>query len=291
MPSIAVNGASIAYQIFGKGPLLVWTEGGRFGRNELSYLVAGHFARQYSVLIWDRRNGFGASDVALSDAPSLIITDIEDLHALFQKLSLGPASFAGASAGCSTSLWMAHRYPADVKSLILLWAPTDDTALFEPGVDRYCFRLAEAAEHGGMQGAIDASFEAWIRHLQGEGLGQGTWLAQTIHRNPTNRERILATDPQLFAQTYRRWGKFMLSMSWPAGLTEDEVRSIPFPAMVVPGDDDVHPRRSAERLFDLLEQAEMVEYPDTVAGEDPVIERFHSIFPAMDEFLARTLLA
>lgn len=51
MPSITINGTSIEYQIFGKGPLLVWTEGGRFGRNELSYLVAGHFARQYSVLI------------------------------------------------------------------------------------------------------------------------------------------------------------------------------------------------------------------------------------------------
>ena len=112
---MTVNGASIVYEIFGKGPLLVWTEGGRFGRNELSYLVAGHFARQHSVLIWDRRNGFGASDVALADSPSYVTTDVEDLHALLRNLELGPACFAGASAGSSLSLWMGASIPGRCK--------------------------------------------------------------------------------------------------------------------------------------------------------------------------------
>ncbi len=291
MPTITVNDVSIAYQIFGEGPLLVWTEGGRFGRNEFSYLVAGHFARQYSVLIWDRRNGFGASSVALSSAPNYIITDVEDLHALLRKLGLGPACFAGASAGSSLSLWMAHRYPEDVQSLILLSAPTDDNALFKPGVDKHCFSLAQVAEREGMQAAIDASAASWIRELQHQAFEQGTWLAQTIHRNPANRDRLLAIDPQLFAQTLRRWGEFILLMGWPAGLSEDQVRSIPFPAMVVPGDDDVHPRRSAEKLVELLGQAELVNHPNAVASGDPAIEKLHSIFPAMDEFLARTLFA
>ena len=290
MPTMIVNGASIIYEIFGKGPLLVWTEGGRFGRNELSYLIAGHFARQYSVLIWDRRNGFGASDVALSNSPNYMTTDVEDLHALLRKLELGPACFAGASAGSSLSLWMAHRYPEDVKSLILLSAPTDDISLFRPGVDKHCFSLAEIAERGGMQAAIDASTESWVCELQGQSSERGTWLAQTIYRNPSNRARILAIDPQLFAETIRRWGEFFLSMSWPAGLTEEEIRSISCPVMIVPGDDEIHPRQSAERLLSLLDQAEMIEFPTTVSGEAAVLEKFYSVFPAMDEFLTRTLL-
>ena len=287
---MTVNGASIVYEIFGKGPLLVWTEGGRFGRNEWSYLVAGHFARQYSVLIWDRRNGFGASDVALSNSPNYMTTDVEDLHALLRKLDLGPACFAGASAGSSLSLWMAHRYPEDIKSLILLSAPTDDTALFSPGVDKHCFSLAEIAERGGMQAAIDASTESWFCELQGQSSERGTWLAQTIYRNPSNRARILAIEPQLFAETIRRWGKFILSMSWPAGLTEEDLRSISFPVMIVPGDDEIHPRQSAERLLALLDQAEMVAFPATIPAETSVLEKFYSVFPAMDEFLTRTLL-
>ena len=254
MPTMTVNGASIVYEIFGKGPLLVWTEGGRFGRNELSYLVAGHFSRQYSVLIWDRRNGFGASDVALSNSPNYMTTDVEDLHALLRNLDLGPACFAGASAGSSLSLWMGHRYPEDVKSLILLSVPTDDTALFRPSVYKHCFSLAEIAERGGM------------------------------------RERVLAKDPQLFAETIRRWGKFLLAMDWPAGLTEEDIRSISFPVLIVPGDDEIHPRQSAERLLSLLDQAEMIEFPVTVSAEASVLEKFYSVFPAMDEFLTRTLL-
>ncbi|MYK42027.1 MAG: alpha/beta hydrolase [Gemmatimonadetes bacterium] len=290
MPTMTVNGASIAYEIFGKGPLLVWTEGGRFGRNELSYLVAGHFSRQYSVLIWDRRNGFGASDVALADSPSYVSTDAEDLHALLHNLDLGPACFAGASAGSSLSLWMAHRYPEDVKSLILFSAPTDDVALFKSGVDKHCFSLAEIAERGGMQTAIDASTESWICELRGQSSERGTWLAQTIYRNPSNRERVLAIDPQLFAATMRRWGTFFLAMSWPAGLTEEDIRSIAVPVMIVPGDDEIHPRQSAKRLLALLEQAEMVEFAATVPAEAAVMEKFYSVFPAMDKFLTRTLL-
>lgn len=286
MPTITVNGASIVYEVFGKGPLLVWTEGGRFGRNEWSYLVAGHFSRQYSVLIWDRRNGFGASDVALSDSPNYMTTDVEDLHALLQNLGLGPACFAGASAGSSLSLWMAHRYPAAVKSLILLSPPTDDTALIRPSVYKHCFSLAEVAERGGMQAAIDASTESWVGELQGQPSERGTWLAQTIYRNPSNRARVLALDPQLFAETTRRWGEFLLSMSWPAGLTEEDIRSISFPVMLVPGDDEIHPRQSAERLLSLLDRAEMIEL--LVPADAPAIDKFYSVFPAMDKFLTRT---
>lgn len=291
MPTITVNGASIVYEVFGKGPLLVWTEGGRFGRNELSYLVAGHFSRQYSVLIWDRRNGFGASDVALSNSPNYMTTDVEDLHALLRNVGLGPACFAGASAGGSLSLWMAHRYPEDVRSLVLFSAPTDDTALVSPSVYKHCFSLAEIAERGGMQAAIDASTESWIGELQGQSSERGTWLAQTIYRNPSNRAHVLAIDPQLFAETIRRWGTFLLSMNWPAGLSEEDVRSISFPVMIVPGDDEIHPRQSAERLLSLLGRAELIEFPATVSAEAPVLEKFYSVFPAMDEFLTRTLLA
>ena len=291
MPTVTVNGASIVYEVFGEGPLLVWTEGGRFGRNELSYLVAGHFSRQYSVLIWDRRNGFGASDVALSNSPNYMTTDVEDLHALLRNVGLGPACFAGASAGSSLSLWMAHRYPEDVRSLVLFSAPTDDTALVSPSVHKHCFSLAEIAEREGMQAAIDASTASWIGELQGQSSERGTWLAQTIYRNPSNRARVLAIDPQSFAETMRRWGTFLLSMSWPAGLAEEDVRSISFPVMIVPGDDEIHPRQSAERLLSLLDRAEMIEFPATVPAEAPVLEKFYSVFPAMDEFLTRTLLA
>jgi len=140
-----------------------------------------------------------------------------------------------------------------------------------------------------MQAAFDASIASWINELQGSPSERGTWLAQTVYQNPANREKILSIDPQEFAQTTRRWGEFILSMSWPAGLSEEDIRLIFCPALIIPGNDDVHPRSSSERLLELLDQATMAEYPDTILTEASVIERFYSMFPVMDDFLMKTL--
>lgn len=288
MSTATVNGAEIAYQLFGQGPLLVWTEGGRFGRNEFSYMVAGRLARTYTVLLWDRRNCCGASAVALSDAPNWMTDDVEDLHALLHTLALGPACFAGASAGCSLSLWMAYRYPQAVRSLILMDAPTDDTAQFAAGVRRHCFSLATVAERDGMQAALDASTRSWLGELQGVPPTHGTWLAQTVAKNPANRARILALDPQAFARASHRWGAFIMSMGWPAGLSEDAVRAIAVPALVVPGNDEIHPRRCSERLLALLENAETADDAAAVPTDAHYSERLHPVLPAMEAFLART---
>jgi len=292
MPETTVNGVSIAYEAFGRGPLLVWTHGGSRGRDALSYLWAGRFANQYTVLLWDRRNAEGASGVALSDDLFRYPTDARDLHCLLRELRLGPACLAGGSAGCIVSLLVARDHPEHVKSLILLHPPTDDDdpALATPYAEP-CFRLAEAAEHGGMQRVIDASTEAWHRERQGEAPGLPTWPAETIHQNPSNREGILSLDPQGFARMLRRWGEFILSMGWLPFLTEKELQVMSFPAMVIPGRDENHPRRSAERLARLLKQGVLTGYPQDVSEDAPVFEGICTIFPAMDGFLARTHLS
>ena len=61
-----------------------------------------------------------------------------------------------------------------------------------------------------MQAAIEASTEAWTCELKGQSSERGTWLAQTIYRNPSNRARVLAIDPQLFAETISSLGKIFL---------------------------------------------------------------------------------
>ena len=104
MATLEINGGTIAYELFGEGPLLVWNTGGREARVGREYLLAGHFARRCSVLLWDRRNSAGASDIHLSDADSATHADAEDLHGMLQALGLAPACIGGASAGCALSL-------------------------------------------------------------------------------------------------------------------------------------------------------------------------------------------
>ena len=289
MPRITVNGASIAYDLFGSGPLLVWNSGGRQGRSEFNYLIAGRLSTHYSVLIWDRRNSAGVSDVAISDAPSYAHADSDDLHEILQELGLGPACLAGGSAGCALSLTMAHRYPKDVKSLLLLSPATDNASEIERIANARWADLAEAAEQSGMQEALDVSTNAWVRQMTGHPQPSDNaraWLGQTVGQRSTNRELVDAMDPLLFAGMARRWADTMTSSTWLGGLTEEEVGDITLPALVVPGDDRVHPRQSGERLAEMLSEATWVEYPDPVTASSPGAERVHALFPEVEAFLA-----
>jgi 2-hydroxy-6-oxonona-2,4-dienedioate hydrolase len=284
VPVAQVNGADISYEIIGRGPLLVWTEGGRFGRNKLSYLFAGHFQRHYSVLLWDRRNAAGASEIALSADPWYVMTDAEDLAALLKHLDLGPAHLAGTSAGTSASLLVARAYPQIVQSLVLLHPPTDRHALAAPFAESW-LQLAETAESGGMQAVIDTSQDTWDRERHGETLTFHTWPAESIHLNPKNRERLLAMDVDEFAETMRRWSDHIRAMIWPPGMTEEDLCQLECPTMIVPGRDTIHPRKVALRLAALISQARIADYPAESGAFSPE-SRVCKVFPEIETFLS-----
>ena len=289
MATIEVNGGTIAYEIFGKGPLLIWNAGGRSGRGNRTYLLAGYFARRCSVFIWDRRNSQGASDVNLSDAPSMTQADAEDLHAMLQALGLGPACVGGGSAGCALSLMMAYRYPQDVSSLLAIYPGTRDLAVRAQLGDLW-YPLAKAAESGGMQSVIDLSVEAYRKKIVGVADKRDrrvSWLAKSFEANPRNREKMQEMDAVQFAAMARRWGD---AVKLGDALTEDEIRSIELPALVISGRDDMHPPESATWLAELLPASETPIYEDpTKTATSP--ERMATHLTAIDDFLGRTLLS
>lgn len=277
-----VNGARISFEAFGTGPVLVWSEGGRFGRNKLSHLFAGRFHESYSVLLWDRRNA-GASDIALSDDPWYVMTDAEDLAALLRHLDLGPAHLAGSSAGTSASLLVAARYPDLVHSLLLLQPPTDDRSLAAPYAEAWQ-QLADVAEEHGMQAVFEASRDAWDRERQGETLSFHTWPAESIHANPANLDRLLDMDVAQFCLTMRRWSQYIQAMSWPPGLAETDLRALSCPTLIIPGRDAIHPRRMGRRLADLIPTSQIAELPGRPAGASPEA-RFCALFALIETFL------
>ena len=288
MPTVKVNGGTIAYDIFGKGPLLVWNAGGRSGRGARDYLIAGYFARHSSVLIWDRRNSEGASDVHLSDAPSATQADAEDLHAMLQTLDLRPACVGGGSAGCALSLFMAHRYPQDVASILAFYPGTRDLSVRARLSEKW-YPFAEAANSGGMQAVIDLTVEAYKKRIVGVADRHDkrvAWLAKSFQANPTNRDKMLAMDPVQFSAMVRRWGD---SVKLGDAVTEDEVRAIEVPALVISGKDDVHPPESATWLAECLPASETPVYEDPTKIQTHA-ERMAIHLPTIDGFLERTRL-
>lgn len=266
MPHVDIDGTPIAYQRFGQGAPLVLTAGGWYCRPNYMHYAAGRLAADHAVLLWDKRNGQGASGVALSDAPSEWYGWTDDLHHLLRTLDLAPAYFCGGSAGHVLSLLMAKRYPEDVKGLILYVPPTDDAALLRTRLaePHYCV-FADLAETEGMQAVIDASVAAWSAEISGKANPQDPhrlkkWIAETIQLHPQNREKMLSFEPGKFAETMRRWGNWVASeRTYAANLTDEDLQKITVPTVLIPGWDELHPRRTAERLRGLLPNVEWVD--------------------------------
>jgi len=274
MPNITVNGVTLAYQVFGSGPSVVWSTHGWFPRDNLAYLVAGRLSANYRVLIWDRRN-CGASDIAMEDTPSEHDLWVEDLHEMLKALDMSPAYLAGACNGAALSLQMARRHPEDARGLILVAPPfyyTAATSACAHITDGQYFKLIAAAENKGMQAVIDESTEAWVRlgSARAEpGDGFLKWVAETIAMNPGNRDRLLAMDPKAFAAILRRWASWYgQGPGHVHGAPYDDIRPITLPALVAHGFDPIHPRDTAEALYRLLPNAEWVEYSDRYTEEE-----------------------
>ena len=257
MSQITVNRVSIAYEVAGEGSPIVWTSGTWQPRDPYTYVFAGQLSAGYKVLTWDRRNT-GASDLAIEDAESEWHLWTDDLHALLQELGMSPAYVGGGSAGSVLSLLMAHRYPRDVKGLILYITTNDDVqGILLPLAGAHYLCLAAAAESEGMEAAIKLSADPpepdWAEFT--------IWIADAIARKPETRDRLLSMDPEQFARTMRMWAKWLASPRlYLANLSDEELAGIDVPALVAHGFDPWHPEHTARSLARLLPNAEWVDF-------------------------------
>ena len=316
MSVMDVSGLPIAYQCFGQGSPIVVTPGGFFGRqHQFCHFMAGNLSTDHTVVIWDRRNGHGASGVAISDALSDFHQWTDDLHQLLAALDLSPAYLLGGSGGHVFSLLMAHRHPEDVKGLLLVQTPTELGQ-----VCSWC-RLppmtwafwVDLLTHTGSALRRSPSLRAWSRlsqvllkrgnaNVSGQAKPDGLdrarlWIAETIHSNPDNRDRIIALEPEEFATAMRRWENWMVSERvWSSGLADDDLRAIVKPTIVTPGSwDEAHPTEIAQHICSTLPMAEWVDLTDIVPKRrmeaiktDLTYNEFSSVFcPLIRKFITR----
>ncbi len=237
MPTITIDGVSIKYEEMGSGQPVVLTPGGRSGMEAVRGL-AERMAPHYRVIIYDRRN-CGASDVVIGGEPSEQEVWADDLNELLSRLGASPAYVGGGSAGCRVALLLALRHAEAVKGL-LLWHVTGGAVAAERLGYNYYEQFIEDAERDGMKGVVESEF-----------------FAERIAENPSNRERLLAMDVQEFIAVMRRWRTFFTADKPVIGATEEELKRIQVPMVIIPGDDEVHPRAVGENLHRILPHSEL----------------------------------
>ena len=243
-----VNGLQIGYELFGDGGRpWVLTPGGRFpketpGLRELAERLAAAGNR---ALIWDRPN-CGESDVCFEGSTESTM-QADTLAALLTHLDMAPAVIAGGSAGSRISLLAAAGHPEVAEGLALWWISGGVMGLMVLG-NVYCTPNIAAAWKDGMEAV--AALPDW---------------AESIQRNPANRQRILEQDRDEFIATMERW---MLAYCPQGGqhipgLPDEVARGIDVPALVLRSgaSDAHHTRATSEAVAELLPRATLVEPP------------------------------
>lgn len=244
MAWLEIDGVGIAHEVVGDGdrPVVI-TAGGRYskdtpGPRELAGILAQSGCR---VLIWDRPN-CGASDMCF-DAETETLLNANSLAGLLRALDFGPALMMGGSQGARLSLMTAINHPELVAGLFLLWVAGGPLGLAVLAM-HYCHDSAFAAQTEGMEAV--AALPCWQEQLT---------------RNPANRARLLAQDPEVFVATMQRWAASYFpkdDLVVPA-VSPDALRSIKVPTVVLnSGKSDFHhPRAITEALAGMIPGAQL----------------------------------
>ena len=236
MPDLKVGATTIAYEERGRGVPVVLTPGGRWAGYVLN-VVATELAKEFRVVTWDRSNTDGASSVVVESEQSEADVWADQLAGLISGLGLGPC-YVGEYAGCRTTPLLCFKHPGLVKGLMLAWPSGGE--LPAERLPRNMHRpYIRAALRGGMSAVAETPM-----------------FAETIRKNPANRERLLAARPDDFVRQMAYWECFFTtSADLPTAgcrLGDAEWASIGAPAIVTGGADPMHTTVVSERIHRLL---------------------------------------
>jgi pimeloyl-ACP methyl ester carboxylesterase len=207
----------------------------------------------------------------------------DTLAGLIRTLGLGRTTIVGGSAGSRVSLLTVLRNP-DVADKLAVWWITGGFfgLLFLAGY--YCGEPWTAAKLGGMEAVVALPT-----------------FQENLEKNPQNRERLLAMDPEEFAAVMEKWGPHFLQPadSPVPGFTAQDFARISVPTLIFrsSASDTAHLRRTTEWVHELMPGSRLVEPPfsphewnDQSAktqetGDNVLFEHWPALAPQLLEFM------
>jgi pimeloyl-ACP methyl ester carboxylesterase len=123
--TLEVPGASLYYEVRGRGPVLLLMPGGPADATTFRR-IENRLASDYTVVTYDPR-GLSHSELCepLDDARMVEIY-ADDVHRLLARLTDGKASILASSGGAVIVLELAHRHPDQLATVIVHEPPCPD---------------------------------------------------------------------------------------------------------------------------------------------------------------------
>ena len=244
MPTAKVNGAEIYYEESGSGPPIILSAGGLQGTLAGYGPVVGELSREHRVISYDRR--FGGQ----SNSPLVVQTwDMvcQDVMGLMDALGIETAYLGGGSFGAAISLGCAARYPGRVRAIF----PSNIAGgvICDSYLAMKLFKSADMALNQGIKAVVEA-FDADDRF--------SPFTPERAQHDPEYRKTLEDMDPQDFAQVMRDTALFE-GPYLTLGMNEKKLKGIHTPTMIMPGNNDVHPRSVAQQVYRLIPNCQWAE--------------------------------
>jgi len=243
MPTAKVQGAEIYYEESGSGPPLILSAGGLQGRGDSYYPVIQELAQEHRVITYDRRFGGQSNSPLVVQTWDMVCQDLFDL---MDALGIEQAYLGGGSFGAAISFGCAYRRPERVRAIF----PSNIAGgvICNAYLAAKLFKSLDMALNQGIAPIIDA-FDRDDRF--------SPFSPERAQHDGDYRETLEKMDPEEFAQVMR--GTITALFDGPfvsLGMSEDALKGIRVPTMIMPGNNDIHPRPVAEEVHRLAPNAQ-----------------------------------
>lgn len=245
MPTASIRGVKINYEIIGEeGPWVALMTGGRRSYHEFLPLAGKISFHGYRVLLHDRRNT-GASDILIEGSQGEEIIWADDLQHLLTLLGIESAFVGGSSSGSRTSILFHLRHPDFVRGLLLMRLTGGEFAANRLP-ENYYGQFIRAAQRGGMVAVC-----------------QTQAYRERIEANPANEIYLMKLSADQYIDVMSRWRDiFVEGARLPVmGFSEETLRAIDIPTLIIPGNDLVHCSATGHLAHRLIVQSELYKLP------------------------------
>jgi pimeloyl-ACP methyl ester carboxylesterase len=246
MPRAQVHGAELYYEEEGGGPPLILSPGGLQGVLASYQPVRAKLAQTHRVITYDRRFGGQSNSPLVVQTWDMACQDVMDL---MDALGIAQASLGGGSFGAAIALGCAVRYPERVRAIV----PSNlaGGVICIAYLAMQLFKSAEMALAQGIKAVVDA-FDPDDRFAP--------FTPERAQYDTLYRKTLEEMPPAAFAQVMRDTISALFDGPYlTLGMSEQRLKEIRTPTLMMPGHNDIHPRRVAEQVHRVIPHARWAE--------------------------------